>query len=220
MSIERDALMTRTVNRKSARLFVIACEGEITKKEYFEGLIEAFDLRRVQVKVLESKAGKSSSLQVVRRMNAFVTKHEEQAKEGDEFWLVMDVDHGVAGKHRKNLERALILASKANYFLAVSHPRVELWLVLHWEDCPTKEDCATKDWLEKRVSHLGGFNPKKRVDIEALRADGGVVKAIERSKALDLAPDDALPDFPGTRIYRLMESIRRAETRPTSSPPF
>lgn len=220
MAINRGTLMPRKINRKSARLFVIACEGRVTEKEYFESLIEAFDLKRVQVKVLDSKQNKSSPLQVVKRMASFVAANEDKVKESDELWLVMDVDHGITGKHKHNLKRALDLASKARYFVAISNPRIELWLVLHWENCPSESDCQAKDWLENRVSQLGGFNPKKRVDIEALRANGGVVKAIERGRELDLNPDYRIPDFPSTRIYLLTEAIRRAETRPTFPPPF
>ena len=220
MAIKRDALMPRAVNRKSARLFFIACEGQVTEAQYFEGLVRAFDLRRVQIKVLEQTDGKSSPLQVVNRMNTFMRDNDAALKEGDEFWLVMDVDGGNAGKHRVNLERAINQAEKADYRLAISNPRIELWLVLHWEERPSLGDCQTKGWLEKRVSELGGFNSKKRVDIEALCANGGVTQAIERAKALDSNPNETMPTFPGTRIYRLMEALRRAEERPTNPAPF
>jgi hypothetical protein len=230
MALGRGEILLRPVNTKSARMFVIACEGEVAEKRYFEDIVEEFKLQRVQVRVLDpqsdvrgKKSSRSSPLQVLQRMNSFIERNERYLKFGDELWLVMDIDHHRKGKHQHNLRRALQLAQDADYSVAVSNPRFELWLLLHFTELPTAEDCLLKGWLEQEIVDLGGFNPKKSINIAVLR--DGVTAAIERARAKDTNdqstdPDSVLPGLPGSHVYRLMENLGRAEATANRPTPF
>lgn len=182
--------------RRYKPLFLISCEGSVTEPEYF-----AFFQRHAIIKCLRAK-GKSAPQAVLERMNKEFDR--TPLRKGDEAWLVVDKDDWndsqLAALHRWAEERGGVVKRG----LAVSNPRFELWLLLHFEEvarpCPGHE-CTNR--LEK---HLPGY--KKHLVNSAFSCES-VGSAIARAKELDQPAALDWPRKTGTTVYRLAEDLLR-----------
>ena len=196
-------------DRRSAQVFVIACEGEKNEAAYFTHLTQG--VRRVRVVPLATgKNGKSSPLHLIERMNQAIGKFPDA-----QAWLVLDVDHHFQANHQRSTQRALNEARRRGYTIAVSNPCVELWFLLHLEnvDCECDESFCTMRLKQLLPSYShSNYNP------ELLRP--GISDAIERARTLDSERDQQSPSNPGSRIYVLMDALRSAITDNGALSPF
>ncbi|WP_052210888.1 RloB family protein [Rhizobium rhizogenes] len=188
---------------RDAKLIIIATEGSLTEKIYFE----SFRLTNVQVRVLPSEDGKSSPQHVLE--NAQVYKDKFDWGDGDELWLVIDVDRWPAA----TLSEVAAITTAARIGLAVSNPSFELWLALHLDvDLP-----ATVN-NESLVTHLrlqlGSYN-KHKYDSETILS--GVGRAMERASELDTSPQHRWPQSVGSRCYKIIRSFRAGRSGPGSA---
>ncbi|MDD4059785.1 MAG: RloB family protein [Kiritimatiellae bacterium] len=181
--------------RRYKRVFLISCEGSVTEPEYFD-----FFQRHAIIKCLRAK-GKSAPQAVLERMNKEFDR--TPFRKGDEAWLVVDKDDWndsqLVELHRWTEEHSVVKRG-----LAVSNPRFELWLLLHFEEvahpCPGHK-CTNR--LEKHLTnykkHLAcGAFPRESVD-----------SAIARAKKLDQPAALDWPRKTGTTVYRLAEDLLR-----------
>ena len=102
------------------------------------------------------------------------------------------------------------------YFLAVSNPCFELWLLLHLKSLADYTDDEIQALFENKKSGyrtaieielknlLGTYNKKK---ITAEKFIPHVEQAIMRAKDLDTSPSHRWTNEIGTRVYLLVESI-------------
>lgn len=209
--IKRD--FKRPENKRSAKLIVIATEGRKTERIYFEALAENFDSTKVHVEVIEKLDDNSSPDVVLEQLNSFAD--EFNLDENDELWMVIDRDYQ-SWEIEMIKSVAQICHQKKGYYLAVSNPAFELWLLLHLVDCSVltqkeKEDLfknakvTRKTYSKKMLSDLlGGFNEAK------YDADSFVPKveeAIKNAIALDVNPRTRWPNYLATRVYKLVQNI-------------
>ncbi|QTG17422.1 RloB domain-containing protein (plasmid) [Agrobacterium tumefaciens] len=190
--------LDRTVaTLRDAKLIIIATEGSLTEKIYFE----SFRLTNVQVRVLPSEDGKSSPQHVLG--NAQLYKGTYDLGDGDELWLVIDVDRWPAATMSEVAARAI--AEKIG--LAVSNPSFEMWLSLHLDvNLPA---VVSNDGLVAHLrSQLGSYN-KHRFNCDAIL--GGIDLAVERAIQLDTSPQHRWPQTPGSRCYKIIQSIRAGD---------
>ncbi len=183
--------------RRYRKLFVIAVEGAKTEPQYFATLNNQQSV--IRVNCLKGKHD-SSPLQVLRRMQDHLKK--EALKKSDEAWLVVDKDQWTNGQLAQ-LNGWSQVAD--NYGFALSNPKFEYWLLLHFEDgtgIASSQDCS--DRLKRHLPDYDkGIDPRKfpRQTID---------EAIRRAKQRDNPP---CPDWPrsigGTTVYRLVENILR-----------
>ena len=112
--------------RRYRRLFVISVEGLATEPRYF-AIFNDLDLV-IHVDCLKGK-NESSPLHVLQRMKKFLK--ETKLSASDEAWLVVDKDQWtdvqLTKLHAWSQERD-------NYGFALSNPKFEYWLLLHFED--------------------------------------------------------------------------------------
>jgi hypothetical protein len=183
--------------RRYRKLFVIAVEGAKTEPQYFATLNNQQSV--IRVNCLKGKHD-SSPPQVLRRMQDHLKK--EALKKSDEAWLVVDKDQWTDGQ----LAQLNGWSQAAdNYGFALSNPKFEYWLLLHFEDgtgIASSQDCS--DRLRRHLPDYDkGIDPRKfpRQTID---------EAIRRAKQRDNPP---CPDWPrsigGTTVYRLVENILR-----------
>jgi hypothetical protein len=181
--------------RRYRKLFVIAVEGAKTEPQYFATLNNQQSV--IRVNCLKGKHD-SSPPQVLRRMQDHLKK--EALKKSDEAWLVVDKDQWTNGQ----LAQLNGWSQAANnYGFALSNPKFEYWLLLHFEDgtgIASSQDCS--DRLKRHLPDYDkGIDPRKfpRQTID---------EAIRRAKQRDNPP---CPDWPrsigGTTVYRLVENI-------------
>jgi hypothetical protein len=183
--------------RRYRKLFVIAVEGAKTEPQYFATLNNQQSV--IRVNCLKGKHD-SSPPQVLRRMQDHLKK--EALKKSDEAWLVVDKDQWTDGQ----LAQLNGWSQAAdNYGLALSNPKFEYWLLLHFEDgtgIASSQDCS--DRLKRYLPDYDkGIDPRKfpRQTID---------EAIRRAKQRDNPP---CPDWPRSMgsitVYRLAENILR-----------
>jgi RloB-like protein len=200
------------------RLFVLSYEGTVSEKKYFEdfrnsdlfnnsGLIETIPLKR-------PKNRGTDPINVKKLLQE--AKRDYRFKDSDEFWLVIDRDDWET-IHKHSFD-SLVNDCKAekNFYLAMSNPCFELWLILHFVDVRelTKEEqiaildnakiSNAKNHIDIVLGNLQGKGYNKRPDSTIFLPL--TINAIERAKAID----NLLEDYPkslGTHLYKLVEKL-------------
>lgn len=204
---------TRPVGKRDARLVVIATEGAVTEKAYFEGLVSAdgYPNSKVHVEVLETHAGHSAPHKVIARLNAF--RRAYRLDHEDQLWLVIDKDRW------PDAQLAVVAqqSHQKGYRLALSNPCFELWLWLHWNhpeqtsaavlrQCWQNEKVtATRRYLESELSLKAMGYQKNQPDFR--RYYPHVPQAINGAIWLDGTGMGRWPDYLATRVYQLVQEI-------------
>jgi hypothetical protein len=185
--------------RRYRKLFVIAVEGAKTEPQYFA--IFNGEQSVIHVNCLKGR-NESSPSQVLTRMKKHL--RQEGLKSSDEAWLVVDkdqwTDEQLTQLHAWAQERD-------NYGFALSNPKFEYWLLLHFEDgvgIVSSQDCS--DRLKR---HLPKYD--KGIDAHKISREG-IEAAIGRARQRDNPPCADWPRLPGrTTVYRLVENILQQE---------
>ncbi len=180
--------------RRYRKLFLIATEGVKTEPQYFAIFNDRDSV--VHVKCLRSKH--HSPIQVLKRMEDRL--RQEILLASDEAWLVVDKDQW---KDEELVQLHTWSQGEDNYGFALSNPRFEYWLLLHFEDgtqIGSSRECSTR--LKR---HLPDYD--KNIDIRKITPDM-IQNAVRRAKLRDNPPCADWPRQPGsTTVYKLVESI-------------
>lgn len=205
------------------RYFVIASEGADTERIYFEGLQEFIteqDItdRLIKIEFLarktEQERSQSSHKKVIKQLDNYKKTYHLDIR--DEMWLVIDRDK--QNNPTKNIADIAQHCHQKGYFIALSNPNFEFWLLLHLKDLAdytpeqlddilkNKKANSSKSILETELSNLlNGYNKSKYVVKQLFSY---LKYAIERAKSLDENPSERwIEDRLGTRVYRLVENI-------------
>jgi hypothetical protein len=183
--------------RRYRKLFIIAVEGTKTEPQYFALFNNQQSI--IQVNCLKGNHG-SSPPQVLKRMEDHLKK--ETLRKSDEAWLVVDKDQWTEAQ----LTQLHAWSQKNdNYSLALSNPKFEYWLLLHFEDgagITTSHECT--DRLRR---HLPFYD--KGIDAKKI-TNARIDSAVRRAKIRDTP---SCSDWPrhigGTTVYKLVENIRQ-----------
>lgn len=181
--------------RRYKKLFLIATEGIKTEPIYFSMFGDGTSI--VQVRCIKSKHD-SSPLQVLKRMTDFLEL--ERLRPSDEAWLVVDKDQWTDMQlmqlHRWSLQRE-------NYGFALSNPKFEYWLLLHYENGAAVT--SSRDCTERLKLWLPDYD--KGIDLHKTSLTH-ITNAINRAKKRDHPPCEDWPRSPGqTTVYRLAQNI-------------
>ena len=190
-------------NRFYKRLFLRSVEGSETEVEYFK----RFNSRYVHVECLHER-NKTSPKQVLVRLKSALAKR--QMRDGDQAWVVIDRDdwkpediESVCSWVRSDGDNAMVKKG-----LAISNPKFEFWLLLHFSDGSGNETAracveALKDHLPNYDKHLSP------TDI----TNEGVAQAVQRARKLwgELSVQDWARDCGKTSVFNLVEQILAAE---------
>jgi hypothetical protein len=206
MARERRDFVRRSGFR-DASLFVIATEGVVTEPRYFQGLKERWHSPRVHIEVMKrDHASESSPSSVLNTLDRFARHYT--LRDGDQLWLVIDRD-SQSWKPKEMVQVARACQQK-NYYLAVSNPCFELWLLLHFEDVAVQDEKRRSQALENKRGFLKRelsrhFSPET-AHLEHLIPHTD--RAIARARSLDKKPAERWPSGLGTRVYRLVEQLQ------------
>ena len=156
-----------TKKRPRGKRYLIATNGKVTEKEYFERLIDLYGLRG-RVEIDKGAAGRDPKT-LVERAADLKAREDKEAREGrfdswESVWAVTDVDDF-------SMFAAQQLAKQGGVGLAVSNSCFEVWLIDHMIVCP--ESCAETKACEKKARELG-----------VTCARGKKSKSLEKSKAI------------------------------------
>lgn len=195
----------RTSGVRDAKLIVIASEGEVTERLYFDGLASSaeYSASNVHVEVLRRENRNSDPKALLISLSEFKRKYT--LKFDDELWVVCDVDRW----GNKKLAEVNRLCKQKGFFVAVSNPCFEIWLLLHFITADSFNN-SSKEKLERGCNNvilelkkvLGSYS---KTNIEMGKYLNRVEFAIDQAKTLDQGQD--WPTSLGTRIYALTESI-------------
>ncbi|MBE2290780.1 MAG: RloB domain-containing protein [Chitinophagaceae bacterium] len=201
------------------KLFVLSYEGTVTEKKYFQdfrasmyfnnsGLIEIVPLKR--------PTNRGSDPFSVKKLLTWA-KGEYGFKKTDEFWLIVDRDDWES-IHKLSFDAlATECKNEDNFYLAMSNPCFEIWLILHLKDLSefTEEEqmliyenakIGSKNYIDILVAKLQGgdrgYNKKPNPNIYLPLTE----TAIERAKSIDNFEED-YPRTIGTHIYKLVEKL-------------
>lgn len=203
---------------EAEKMFVLSYEGKVSEKKYFEdfrkselfndsGLIEVISLKR-------PKNRGSDPISVKKLLQE--AKKEYRFKDTDEFWLIIDRDNWEE-IHNHNFDKLVDDCKKENnFFLAMSNPCFEIWLILHLKDISEFDEeekvkimsnervSNSKNYIDKILSKIQGRSYNKRPNPQVFLPLTRT--AIRRAKELN----DENQDYPkqlGTHIYKLIEKL-------------
>lgn len=222
MPREPKELIRKSGFREAEKLFILSYEGTLTEKKYFEnfrnsnhfndnGLIETIPLKR-------PKGSGSDPISVKRLLKQ--AKEAYNFKRTDEFWLIIDRDHWEEIHHHNFDELIEDCKKEGNFYVAMSNPCFEIWLVLHLKDMNEFSDeekmllmknnrfSSKKHHIDKVLENLiddgRGYNKKPDPKIFLPRLD----IAIQRAKKLDYNKED-YPTSLGSHVYKLIEKLKK-----------
>lgn len=179
--------------RRYRTLFIIAVEGAKTEPQYFSIFNNNNSI--VCIECLKGN-GDSSPLQVLRRMENRLK--EQNCRPSDQAWLVIDKDQWT---DEQILQLFQWTQKSPNHGLALSNPKFEYWLLLHFEDA--NDITSSRDCSDRLKRHLPGYD--KAIDCRKIA--GRVSDAIQRAKRKDTPPCLDWPRNTGTTVYRLVDAI-------------
>jgi len=123
---------------------------------------------------------------------------EKGLKKNDEAWLVVDKDDW---ETEPLLQLFNWSKEKDNYNFALSNPKFEYWLLLHFEDgsgISSSQDCTNR---------LKQYLPNYNKGIPANISKPKIQNAITRAKQKDSPPCEDWPRQHGSTVYRLVEKL-------------
>lgn len=196
--MKRTRLLPRVTYVRDAYLVVLAVEGEEGGAEhwYFTGLQTCGHVHpsRVKVEVLPATEGHSAPEHTLGRAIDFVSA--SNLIEGDQVWLVLDVD-----RHH-HLDKTIAQTRERGWQVAVSNPCFEVWLQLHFRaEAQGVDSKACKSAFAALRKDQSAPWPFSQADIDA---------AVERARQLGQDHGGVPCPPPATGVYRLVESLPRA----------
>lgn len=210
----RNKSARRTRLREVNKRIVVATEGP-TERDYIKRLIGRDRYSNVTfAKQSGDNSDPGSVINALSRAKDRIASKYDPNDE-DEYWAVIDKDQW-------DLESAAKQIRQKQICLSESYPCFELWLLLHFKQLNELRGLAGKtsggkckpvtDVLESEDPpyQKGKVTNKRYFDEETTN------QAIAKAKHLDNAVSSRPLRSFGTRVYKLIESIRRSSTSPNN----
>ncbi|TLU81789.1 MAG: RloB domain-containing protein [Chlorobium sp.] len=194
MATPRRDFQRRIGVRRYRKLFVLATEGNKTEPEYFDLLQNNHSV--IKVHCLKTKEG-LAPLALLKKMEQYLKK--ESLKSSDEAWLVADRDQW----DESQLDQLYAWSTtQKNIGFALSNPKFEYWLLLHFEEASgisSSRECSER--LKRYLPEYDKEIDSRKITVEMITA------AIRRAEQRDNNQCDNWPKETGTTVYRLVKNI-------------
>lgn len=178
--------------RRYRKMVVISTEGLVTEPQYFRMFNNETTV--LHVKILKNRG--SGPEKVLKEMKRYL--QNESLKKDDKAWIVIDkdrwTDEQLTSLHKWS-------TTNIQYGLAVSNPKFEYWLLLHFEDgngLHSSRDC---------LNRLERYLPEYNKSIQTTKLLPHIFKAIQRAEQKDKPPCADWPRITGTTVYRLVKEL-------------
>lgn len=195
----RNPLRQKRGKRKIRKVIHVLPEGQ-TERDYLamdamQAAVQSGE--RIALKLVRGHKGQTDPASLVRQMKAHLRK--EDFRSDDEAWLVIDVDEWTDEQIACAIEWE---SSDPRYHLAISNPKFELFLLMHFCDA---RGCVTPTDVDKRLSrYLPDY--KKRLAHGLFSLDQ-VTEAVSRSQGCDRAKLLGNDATAGTEVGRLISCL-------------
>lgn len=178
--------MARDIRKSKAKkmrpIFFVFCEGE-TEVAYVNHLKSKY---RLPIQIVPRKSDSNISCRYIENC-----KREYFTTNSDKTFLMYDLDvDGILDK----------LTCIPEVTLLVSNPCVELWFLLHNQECRVEMD--SKTCLRKYESVSNGYKKGKLGSYDLHLFNQGEDVAVARAKMMNA------PANPSTTVYKLVEALR------------
>ena len=215
MGRERREFKRPKFKRDINQLCIIATEGQKTEIKYFSKLSNEFcpPRNKIYIEILPKLTSDSAPIAVIRMLDEF--KKDYILRDDDELWMVIDRDKQ-SWTHAAISQVARQCYQK-DYFLALSNPAFEVWLLLHVKDFSE----YTRDEIEELFQNKRNRSHRTRLEKELITICGSYNKknpnldhyfpyihsAVQRGKNLMEQPNERWPDYLGTHVWKLVKRI-------------
>lgn len=180
-------------DRRYKKLYLLATEGTETEPQYFSMFND--DQNIFKVKCLKCRHGSAPP-----KILSELKKSLHELNDGDEAWVVVDKDQWTEEQLQLLYDWS---CEKEQYGFALSNPKFEYWLLLHFEDGHGVGN--SKECTQRLKQHLPNYSKGK---LELSKINPGIADAIERAKRKDNPQCQKWPQITGTTVYRLVEKIK------------
>ena len=161
--------------------FFVFCEGE-SEVAYISSLRSQY---RLPIQIIPRKSDSNISIRYIENC-----KRKYVSTENDKTFLMFDLDVKGMLEHLKSIPGAILL---------VSNPCIELWYLLHFEDCHT--ELTQNACIRKLKRHLEHYNKGSLSLTERQQLSERTSNAKTRAKAL--TPYGT----PSSTVYRLLDIL-------------
>lgn len=202
-------------NRAVRRIIVVSVEGRETEKKFFDTLNHR--LTNCTVTYASRKWSKSEPMQVLDDLIAHRSKQIRSNERADGYWILIDHDRTDVDELRKVFAKA----RKHHCCVADSNPCFEIWLLLHLKSLDKYKrleasgdvaKCTPSSKALERIDPTYDHNKKGKWDASPYMDK--IDTAIENAERIDRTQADEPLNRLGTRVYKLIESIRNSSTSP------
>lgn len=191
------------IKKRDYHLFAIACEGSVRERNYFERFEELSS--RITVDLINDVtedgemvvSNNSSPIHVIERANDYV--QTAGLIDGDEVWLVLDVDNWPESQLSMLCQEAMLRRWK----VAISNPCFEVWLCYHIVSQIDDGGHSLKSAEVKRYLSTITQDRYKDSDYAPL-----AFKAAEIARTNDMHPNYRIPEYKETQLYHLIDDMR------------
>lgn len=192
---KKDTLKRKTGGREYRDVCWVSAEGQ-TEKDYLR--MDVFKNSLVSVKFPKDiHPDRRNPAAVLRRFQKAM--RTEDFRKGDEAWVVVDID---TWKEEEFVELLAWMKGDSRHHLAVSNPKFELFLVMHFE---RGNGCTTP---QKVDATLKRYWPRYDKRVSATRFSRDEVKAAtENAHMKRKGCEDAIPASGMTDVHLLVERL-------------
>ena len=179
------------------RVIHIAAEGTKTEPEYFKRLNQL--QRETRITMVNKKTSESSPAGVLDAMKRHVKHRVLSLSDSDEFWLVVDRDTWPEESLRQLYQWTQATKKRG---LALSNPKFEYWLLLHFEDAVgnlTSQHCVAR--LRRHLPKYDKGIPRGKIGLSQIK------EAIKRARQQNDPPCQDWPRHTGTTVYLIVQKV-------------
>ncbi len=146
--------------REYRKVFTIFPEGEKTENDYFTILKKINDRVNIIVKKGDKKTEPN---QILKRAKKYIK--ENGLNKNEQIWLIIDVDGRKKSAFQECFEWEKI---NIKHNLAISNPKFEYWLLLHFESGDDVKN--TNDCVRRLLRHLPNYT-KSNIGVKEIRRE-------------------------------------------------
>jgi len=215
MPRERTEFIRISNVKERDKMFLLAYEGNETEPTYFEALKKDHRFNNEIIEIVSLRRNKDDTKSAPKYVfeNLQKIKQEYDLANSDELWMIIDRD-----RNGKNIERYnQKCKEESNFYLALSNPCFEFWLLLHLKDLSEfnqeelilifenkKINKSRRTYLKSLLSKIlpDGYNES---NLKPERFLPNLEIAIKRAEALN--KNEEYPISLGTDIHKLIQKI-------------